>query len=1113
MKLNKIIRLIHLFVLIGTTSMIAQNNTYKWAKSFGSASTTNIVETGQSVTVDAAGNVYTTGIFQGTVDFDPGSGETNLTAGAWDIFITKFDASGNFIWVKSMGGAGSEYVYSIAVDASGNVYTTGYIVYTVVGSDFDHDTDAGILISKGSGDPFICKLDTNGNFIWAKNFGGTNNDVAYCIKLDTAANVYVSGTFSSPTVDFDPSEAGDATLTNNGSFDAYICKFDTNGNYLWAKSIGGSSMDYANALNIDTLGNLIIVGTFGGSVNFDPGLSNNTLQTNVTNNSDIFVCKLDNLGNYIWSKSFASTTLVSKSVTALCIDNNNNAYITGTISGIVDFDPSTSTNNLTTTGNSDVFICKLNTSGDYVWAKSFGGTTTDTVTSIALDSNNNIYTTGSYTYTADFDPSSTTTNNFVSNGPNGTSDIYINKLDVNGNYVWTISFGGSGNDKGASLTIDSLNNIITTGSFTTTVDFNPGSATANLVYNGSSGTDIFISKLGTCVPVLTTDVQTSCGSYVWHGTTYTASNSTATWESINEGGCTDVATLNLTIIGTNTWNGTTNNLWSTPTNWSCGVVPDNTTDIEISSGTPTLDVDVTVISGKSLTISGTGALNIAPGKTLTIAGTADFGDKLVTFKSNESGSGNFGPLSGTLTGATNILVERYIPAKRAFRFLSPSVTTTTSIKENWQENGVTTAGLGTHITGTGGDTNGFDATATNNPSMFTFTNSGWSAVTSTNNVLTAGSPYRLMVRGDRNVDLTINNPTASATTLRATVTLTTGDYTPTLNQLADGFSLIGNPYQAPIDIKAILTASTNMNSGVVYYWDPILNDRGGYVTRSLSSNENDVTSSFNQYIQPGQAVFVKKDNTTNVPTMTITEANKSVANVAAGVFRTTNTSNSGVLRVNLQTNLNSQWQTIEGTLAIFNEAFSWNVNSEDATKMTNLDEEVSFIQNNTSLAITCQNNPSTTSELPIKIDKMRHANYQWKFDLTNYDGVTPFLYDSENNSYTQINNGTLVPFSVATSSTNRFKIVFQNNALNVNDFTTQISIYPNPTKANECFYIQGINEATIEVYNLLGQNIPVQTKNNGNTLQVSPKISINKGVYLVNIIHDGKTKQLKWIVD
>lgn len=596
------------------------------------------------------------------------------------------------------------------------------------------------------------------------------------------------------------------------------------------------------------------------------------------------------------------------------------------------------------------------------------------------------------------------------------------------------------------------------------------------------------------------------------------------WINDGSGGSQSPAAVdNISLsLPNNTWTGTTSSSWSTASNWSANSVPTTTDNIVISSnGTnaPILDADVTIPVGKSLTISGTGTtLSIAPGKTLTIAGSADFGGKSVTFKSDASGSGMFGPLTGTLTGATNVKVERYIPAKRAYRFLSPSVTTTTTINQNWQETFGTTAGLGTHITGDSGTTNGFDVTATNNPSLFTFnaTTAAWEPVVSTTaTTLFAGTAYRLMVRGDRNTELTNNTATATATTLRATGTLKTGNFSPIVNQAADGFSFVGNPYQAPVDIKAVLTAATNMNSGVVYYWDPTLNTRGGYVTRDLTANTNDIIiSSFNQYLQPGQAVFVKKASTATAASMTFLESNKAIANAAAGVFRNTDTPVFGLLRANLRASIDNQWQAIEGALALFNPSFSTSVTQEDAAKMSNLDEEVSFVQNSTALAIACQPNPSITDELPIKFNNIRHSNYQWQFELDNYNGATPYLFDAQNNTFTVISNGTIVPFTADATTANRFKIVFQNAALNNPEFATTIVMYPNPAKNGSSFVLQGVSpKSSVVLYTTLGQSIAVSTTEYETGLQVTPKTLISSGVYIVSITTEGKTSQVKWIVE
>lgn len=563
------------------------------------------------------------------------------------------------------------------------------------------------------------------------------------------------------------------------------------------------------------------------------------------------------------------------------------------------------------------------------------------------------------------------------------------------------------------------------------------------------------------------------------------------------------------------WTGATDTNWNEATNWEPAVVPDVTLGVYIPNtiNQPVSSGNITV---KALILDANASLTIAPNDVLKVNNYITNNGQII-FKSNGSGSAIFDQYSGSINGTGTVTVERYIPAKRAYRFLSSSVSTDTSIKENWQEAGTSVAGLGTHITGIGGAANGFDATASNNPSLFTYTNGAWEPNTSTDlSPLNAGQAYRLMVRGDRTIDLSTNTPIATPTVLRATGRLRTGSSTPDLNQASEGYSFIGNPFQAPIDIKAVLNAATNMNTDVMYYWDPTKNSRGAYVTRTLGSiNQNSITSDFNEILQPGQAVFVKKANTTNLANMLFTESHKVIANAAAGAFKNSQKSANtyGLLRVNLQANQNNNWETIEGALAIFDDKYSWEVTDEDAAKMANLDEEVSFIQSNTALAIACQAMPIVTNELPIKINNTRHVNYQWQFELTNYNGETPYLLDTQNNTTIKIENGTIAPFTADTNVSNRYKIVFQNKTLSTPDFNNEIVFYPNPGKPGSSFYLQGIIEAEVTLYTVLGQKITVQTVANGNTLQVTPVSKVSQGVYFVNVQQAGKTTQLKWIVE
>ena len=220
-----------LLLTIFNLSSIAQVN-YNWATGSGGASN----DYGLSVVVDNSGNVYTTGYFLGTVDFDPGAGIVNLTSlGAGDAFITKLDAAGNFVWVKRFGGTTEERGYSIAVDALGNIYSTGYFSGT---TDFDPNGGVFNLITVGSKDAFISKLDAAGNFVWAKQFGSSLVEHGYSIAVDGSGDVYTTGIFNS-TTDFDPS-GGTAYLTTAGNNDVFVSKLNSAGNFVWAKSMGGT---------------------------------------------------------------------------------------------------------------------------------------------------------------------------------------------------------------------------------------------------------------------------------------------------------------------------------------------------------------------------------------------------------------------------------------------------------------------------------------------------------------------------------------------------------------------------------------------------------------------------------------------------------------------------------------------------------------------------------------------------------------------------------------------------------------------------------------------------------------------------------------------------------
>lgn len=520
-----------------TSTIFAQIPTLEWAKGIGSSGT----DFGNSITTDDNGNVFTTGCFSGTVDFDPGVGTMSLTSnGTKDIFIQKLDANGNFLWAKSIGGMTSDIAVSITTDPSGAVYIVGDFIGT-----FDFDPGIGImnLTSNGSKDIFIQKLDTNGNFVWAKSFGGTGSDQAASVITDASGNVYTVGYFYS-TVDFDPG-IGTMNFTSNGFADAYIQKLDATGSFIWVKVMGSLDSDYVTSINIDGNGNIYTTGYFSDVVDFDPGAG--VMDFTSIGSTDIFIQKLDGNGNFLWTKTMGSMNFDSGY--SITTDPSGNVYTLGTFEDTVDFDLGVGVLDLTSNGSRDIFIQKLDANGNFLWANSIGSSATDYGSSIILDLQGNIYTTGYFNGTVDFDPG----NGVMSLTTNGAVDAYIQKLDGNGNFLWADLIGSIGSDYGASITLDVSGDIYTTGHFEGGVDFDPGTGTVNLISNGD--VDVFIQKLasGNCQPTASTDVQTACDTYTWiDGNTYTMSGVTATYIVPNAAGCDSIITLDLTINAVST---------------------------------------------------------------------------------------------------------------------------------------------------------------------------------------------------------------------------------------------------------------------------------------------------------------------------------------------------------------------------------------------------------------------------------------------------------------------------------------------------------------------------------------------------------------------------------
>lgn len=396
----------------GYIQKISANGNHIWTVPIGGIGVDNV----RSIALDNVGNIYTTGSFEDTVDFDPSSTVNNLiSSGNQDVFIQKLDSNGNLVWAKSFGGDTLDIGFSIAVDGVGNIYVTGSFQDSV---DFDPGINSNILSSQGYFDIFVQKLDANGNFIWAKSFGGKTTDHGIDIAIDNLDNVYIVGEFRD-TVDFDPSSTVN-NLISSGGQDAFIQKLDANGNFIWAKSFGGSSYDTGKSIAFDNKGNLYSTGLFSGTVNFNVGTNNSSAISN--GRTDTYIQKLDVLGNIIWVKVFGGTW--HDYGCSITTDTLGNVYTAGAFNDTVDFNSGVGVNQIISSGSFDGFVHIMDSSGNFIGVNTFGNYSFDRADAVVIDVFGNIYTSGIYERTVDFDPSNGITNLTSV----GRSDIFVRKM-------------------------------------------------------------------------------------------------------------------------------------------------------------------------------------------------------------------------------------------------------------------------------------------------------------------------------------------------------------------------------------------------------------------------------------------------------------------------------------------------------------------------------------------------------------------------------------------------------------------------------------------------------------------------------------------------------------
>lgn len=493
-----------------------------------------------------------------------------------------------------------------------------------------------------------------------------------------------------------------------------------------------------------------------------------------------------------------------------------------------------------------------------------------------------------------------------------------------------------------------------------------------------------------------------------------------------------------------------------------------------------------------------------------------------TFKSNASGTSQLDEIQGVATISGQVKIERYIPARRAFRLLSSAVSTTGNINTNWQEgqnnpntstNSNTVPGYGTHITGSMTGENGFDATPTGNPSLFTLNNVAqqWESVPNTDvNTIPAGMPYRLMVRGDRSIDVTDNNTPATNTTLRTTGVLHTGTFTTTnFSTTAGASNFFGNPYPAVVDMNDVISGSNNVNTLHYYVWDPTMNTRGGYVTVELPAGSNSSGSSANEYLQPGQAAFVQTLNT-GASGLTFEENHKAVTQPQTQVF---NVESQLDIRLYSSSSFATGALASDGLRIKFNEVYSNAVDNQDAPKFYNLDENLATNNEGSLLSIERRSLPEEGARIALFTNAYRTTDYVFEAILTEVNEITALLRDHYTGTDTVLanNENTLYAFSIdpddaASSATDRFEIVFEAGVLSAIDFDrSNMVLFPNPAGdfVNLATKSMEGQQVTLSLFNMLGQSVYTKRDRIGEDGLIHINTSdLPIGVYLLKLLNE-----------
>lgn len=378
-------------------------------------------------------------------------------------------------WNAKIGGLGYATVVKSTTDTEGNIYSIGSYTGSI---DFNPNIPNAQFTAVGGNDIFVSKHNSDGKLLWSKSFGGSEQDVGRSLAIDSNNNLIICGSIRATAV------FGTFSLTSNGEEDAFLAKLNTFGEVLWAFNIGSNTYDWFNDVVVARDNSIYVSGNLS-IADFDPS-ANVTMSQAI--NQDVVVAKYDANGNFLIVKTMSGPTNFELGE-KLTLDTKDNIILIGFYTKTLDFDPSANTFNITSNGMRDMFLAKYDANLNFIWAKGFGGTADDEARTVVVDAFDNIYFSGIFKNTVNFDPSATS-KILTSRGDN---DTFISKFDSSGKLIWIEQIGSTLADGSRGLVLNN-NDLYIGGSFNSTVQFG-NSLTDALVSNG--GLDVFIAKYDT----------------------------------------------------------------------------------------------------------------------------------------------------------------------------------------------------------------------------------------------------------------------------------------------------------------------------------------------------------------------------------------------------------------------------------------------------------------------------------------------------------------------------------------------------------------------------------------------------------------------------------------